>query len=539
MTHGTWGKMKGTRQMDEYTIRISRFNPEVDDGPTLKEYTVPHVDQGSVIAALIYVYEEIDSTLLFSYGCRYKLCGKCAIKINGQPGLACETTLEDRMTLEPLDNLPVIRDLAVDRSGLLEPLRKYDLVYSADHEPEVALQPPEFSQLMRCNECLSCLSNCPAYKEEIDYGGPFFGVKLAELYYDVRDGKKQLKHLESFLDQCIQCRQCDVNCPWDVNFSEISSKIKGEVFKHKGVSVRDWLMSRPHLVGHLVSSVSSFFNSLVKKKSVRKIIDVLLRIDERAPFPEYHPGKVLPREGIERTTKRKVAYFVGCFDRFNDPDTAKNSLFVLEANGVEATAFDPGCCGAPFIGLGDLESARNRAIAVSRELRKLIHQGYDIVASCTTCGAVMKYEYPFLFDQLKEEEVQSRIYNLGDYLWQMHKAGELNTDYKKIKRRVGYQSPCHLKAQKIGAPFVDLLQLIPGLELAATFDKCCGMAGTMGFKKERYELSQRIGNPLSDEIRGKKLDLILSDCASCQMKIKNDAKVDSVHPITMIRQAMR
>lgn len=525
--------------MEEYTVTISRFNPGVDDQPTLEEYKVPRVDQGSVIAALLYIYEELDSTLLFNYGCRYKLCGKCAMKINGQPRLACETPLEDGMVLEPLDNLPLIRDLAVDRSGLLEPLRKYEIFLSQDQEPEVALEPPEFFQLTRCNECLSCLSNCPAYGRELGFDGPFFGVKLAELYYDVRDGKKQLSHLESFLDQCIQCRQCDVNCPWDVNFSEISSKIKGEVFKHKGVSVRDWLMSRPHLVGHLVSSVSSFFNSLVKKKSVRKIIDVLLRIDERAPFPEYHPGKALSREAIERTTKRKVAYFVGCFDRFNDPDTAKSSLFVLEENGVEATAFDPGCCGAPFIGLGDLESARNRAVAVSGELEKLINQGYDIVASCTTCGAVMKCEYPLLFNQLKEEGARTRIFNLGDYLWQMHEAGELNTRYQEIKRRVGYQSPCHLRSQKIGTPFVDLLRLIPGLEVVATFDKCCGMAGTMGFKKERYELSQRVGTPLIDEIRGEKLDLILSDCASCQMKIENDAKVNSIHPIAMIRQAMQ
>jgi succinate dehydrogenase/fumarate reductase iron-sulfur protein len=159
--------MKGTGQMEECTIRVSRFNPEVDERSALQEYKVPRVDQGTVIAALMYVYEEIDSTLFFNYGCRYKLCGKCAIKINGQPRLACETPLEDGMVLEPLDNLPIIRDLAVDRSGLLEPLRKYDLVYSADQEPEVAIQPPEFSQLMRCNECLSCLPTAPPSRRRL------------------------------------------------------------------------------------------------------------------------------------------------------------------------------------------------------------------------------------------------------------------------------------------------------------------------------------------------------------------------------------
>ena len=63
----------------EYTIKISRYNPEVDDAPVLKEYRVPCAEQESVLGALLYIYEEIDSTLLFNYGCRFRLCGKCEI----------------------------------------------------------------------------------------------------------------------------------------------------------------------------------------------------------------------------------------------------------------------------------------------------------------------------------------------------------------------------------------------------------------------------------------------------------------------------
>ena len=217
--------------MKECSITISRFNPEEDDRPVLKEYKVPSVDQGTVLGALLYIYEETDSTLFFNYGCRYRSCGKCAIKINGNPSLACETLLADGMILEPLDNLPLIRDLGVDRSGLIEPLRKYDIIFSPIRESESAIQPPEFFHLNRCNECLSCLSTCPVYSQSLEYDGPFFGSKLAKLYYDVREGKKQLSHLKSFLDKCIQCKQCDVVCPWDVNFSEISTHIKEKLFR--------------------------------------------------------------------------------------------------------------------------------------------------------------------------------------------------------------------------------------------------------------------------------------------------------------------
>lgn len=524
--------------MKECEIKISRYNPEVDDKPILKEYKVPFKEQSTVLEALLYIYEEIDSTLFFNYGCRFRLCGKCAIKINGKPGLACETPLVDGMILEPLDNFPIIRDLGVDRSGLIEPIRKHNIMLSPVGESEIAIQPPEFFYLIQCNECTSCLSTCPVYSQSVGYDGPFFGVKLAELYYDVRNKAKELNLLESYFDKCIQCKQCDVVCPWDVNLSQIITKIKGRIYKQKKLSIRDWLISRPALIGYFISPLSTIFNILIKKRGPRKILHQLMGIDMRAPFPEYHPAKIRPPVERKGKRKRKVAYFIGCYNKFNDPNPSQEALFVLDANGLEVIPLDLGCCGMPFLGIGDLESAGKRAETISAEIKKVLLNGYDIVSSCPSCTAMIKIEYPALFHLLEGEEVQGRVYDLGVYLWQLNQSGELNTNFREIRRKVGYQVPCHLKAQKIGMPFVNLLELIPGLEVQTIFDKCCGMAGTMGFKKEKYELSQKVGSLLISELKDSKLTLILTDCASCQIKIKNEAKINTSHPIRIIKEAI-
>ncbi|MGB9627133.1 MAG: anaerobic glycerol-3-phosphate dehydrogenase subunit C [Thermodesulfobacteriota bacterium] len=524
--------------MEECEIKISRYNPEVDDKPILKEYKVPLKDQSTVLEALLYIYEEIDSTLFFNYGCRFRLCGKCAIKINGKPSLACETSLVNGMILEPLDNFPIIRDLGVDRSGLIEPIRKHHIILFPVRESTIAIQPSEFFHLIKCNECTSCLSTCPVYSQKVGYDGPFFGVKLAELYYDVRNEKKKLSYLESYLDKCIQCKQCDVVCPWEVNLSQIITKIKGRIFKQKKFSIRDWLISHPARIGYFISPLSTLFNTLIKKRSMRKIVDQLIGIDVRAPFPEYHPAKIRPSIERKGKTKHKVAYFVGCYNKFNDPNTSQEALVVLDANGVEVIPLDLGCCGMPSLGIGDLESAGKRAATLSAEIKKLILNGYDIVSNCPSCVTMIKIEYPSLFHLLEEEEVQGHIHDLGAYLWQLNQWGELNKNFKEIRRKVGYQVSCHLKAQKIGTPFVNLLRLIQGLEVRAIFDKCCGMAGTMGFKKEKYELSQKVGSSLMNELVNSQLDLILTDCASCQIKIKNETKINTSHPITIIKEAM-
>lgn len=526
--------------MKEYTIKISKYNPEVDEKPTIKEYRVPHVDQGTVLEALLYVYEEIDSELLFSYGCRYKLCGKCAIKINGKPALACETPLEEGMVLEPLDQFPIIRDLAVDRSGLIEPLRKHHILFLSSKElEEVVIQPPEFFQAIKCNECLACLSNCPVFAQGLDYDGPFFGVKLAELYYDARDGEDRIKEIESYLEKCILCKRCDGGCPWGVNFSELSTKIKDEIYRQRRPSIRDWIFSHPSIMGNVETFLFPLSNFLVKQKPVRKMLDRFMGIHERVFLPDYHPGQIKKwgKKGVRE--KNKVAYFLGCFDKFNSPVTTQDSLSILEANNIPAEVIDFGCCGLPFIGIGSLHSAENRAVGISEKLKKLITDRYNIILSCPSCASMIKNLYPRLFNLLEEEKFQKRIYDIGEYLLEMYRSNQLNINFKKTEKKVGYHVPCHLKSQKVGTPFIDLLGLIPGLKIDAVFDQCCGMAGTMGFKKEKYEFSRKVGDPLISSIKKGRVDLILSDCASCRMRIESEAGVKTSHSISILKEAMK
>jgi glycerol-3-phosphate dehydrogenase subunit C len=64
------------------------------------------------------------------------------------------------------------------------------------------------------------------------------------------------------------------------------------------------------------------------------------------------------------------------------------------------------------------------------------------------------------------------------------------------------------------------------------------MAGTLGFKKEKFDLSQKVGEPLIESIRQSGLDLLLSDCASCRMKIGKEANVKTLHPIVILRESL-
>jgi succinate dehydrogenase/fumarate reductase iron-sulfur protein len=101
-------------------ISIRRYDPETDTEPRWVDYTVPSGDRTTVLEALTYVYENIDPTLAFRFGCRFDSCGLCAVELNGRSRMACSTALEQGMKIAPLARMPVLRDLVIDRATFFE-----------------------------------------------------------------------------------------------------------------------------------------------------------------------------------------------------------------------------------------------------------------------------------------------------------------------------------------------------------------------------------------------------------------------------------
>ena len=105
------------------------------------------------------------------------------------------------------------------------------------------------------------------------------------------------------------------------------------------------------------------------------------------------------------------------------------------------------------------------------------------------------------------------------------------------KRQVPYHAPCQLKSQGMGKPALEVLRLIPGLTVVDSEKVCCGIAGTYGLKKEKYDIAQAVGKPLFDMVRATNPDLALCDTETCRWQISQSSGVQTEHPIWMIHKA--
>ena len=129
------------------------------------------------------------------------------------------------------------------------------------------------------------------------------------------------------------------------------------------------------------------------------------------------------------------------------------------------------------------------------------------------------------------------MYDLCEFLLRLHERGELRTDFVSLPLTVPYHAPCQQRGHGIGKPALDLLALVPDLHMIELDVECCGIAGTYGIKKEKYEISMAVGERLFSDITATGSDLAACDSETCRWQIAHGAGVTAVHPIELLYRA--
>jgi fumarate reductase (CoM/CoB) subunit B len=203
------------------TVRVRRFDP--DGESALQEFQVPYRKWMRVLDALNWIAEHGAPDLAYRWFCGSKMCGTCAVRMNGREVLACWEAVEPDMTIEPLRNLPVIRDLVVDRTPFDKKIEDFSpwiertTPYAGFPEPLTHVQMKSVSKALDCIGCLCCYSACPVIGlgDLTDFAGPAPLVQLGQTALDPRnDSDKVARALgQSGIFHCVSCYKCEEVCP--------------------------------------------------------------------------------------------------------------------------------------------------------------------------------------------------------------------------------------------------------------------------------------------------------------------------------------
>ena len=395
-------------------------------------------------------------------------------------------------------------------------------------------QPWPESRADVCIRCAGCMAVCPVARVTPRFPGPKQAGPGAQRFRTSGDPS-----VDDWIDLCIGCQLCDMVCASGVNISELNLIAKAKYLDEKGRPFRDWLLTHTPLFSRLGSLFASPTNALLQNKTVRWLMDRLLRIDRRRELPSYQSPTF--RQWFRRHRSkgnRKLAYFYGCYTNAYEVDVGVAAVRVLEANGFEVVLPRQKCCGIPMLGNGDFKGARELGLWNVPSLLRSVRSGMDLVFSSTSCGHMIKHEYDHFLKIPGADELAQRTFDIFEFLRNLKDAGRLSMDFREVPLRLAYFAPCHLRSLGIGFPALEILRLIPNLQVDYLEADCCGLGGTFGFKKEKYEISEEIGKDLAEAVARMKPEAVLSDCEGCRMQIRHLTGLKVLHPVQILRDAM-
>ena len=193
-------------------VRVQRFDPKTDKDPRFESYTVSVNEGARVLHVLHAIHDEIDPTLSYRYCCGSGQCGSCAVRVEGEPVLACMKEATDGITIAPL-NLPVKKDLVVDLLPKIATIASLVPAQGEAMQLPTKAQIEEIKPLRDCIECLACVSVCPAM-DVTSFLGPTAMRQEMRLALDPRDtGDRVPDAVRDGLFTCTSCQACFVACP--------------------------------------------------------------------------------------------------------------------------------------------------------------------------------------------------------------------------------------------------------------------------------------------------------------------------------------
>lgn len=231
-----------------------------------------------------------------------------------------------------------------------------------------------------------------------------------------------------------------------------------------------------------------------------------------------------------------MAYFHGCSTDRYEWEVGAAAVAVLERLGATVILPPQGCCGLPLQSNGFFRGARAYARRNALRLRPFLEAGLPLVATSTSCSLALKHEHRAVLE-LEGEEFESlapATWDVFEFLQARLLPSLRAQRLASVSRRAVYHPPCQLRAHGVGTPALEILRMLPGLDLTLSEAECCGVAGTYGLKAEQFEVARRVGGPLFQQIERLAPDLIITDSETCRWWTAGLAGVPAVHPVVVL-----
>jgi FAD/FMN-containing dehydrogenase/Fe-S oxidoreductase len=414
-------------------------------------------------------------------------------------------------------------------------------------------------EIEQCNGCGQCLNRqtdlrmCPVYKT--------IGEELASpraksnLFNFFATGQLDESDFESpefrqFLDLCINCGACRLQCPSGVDVSTLMATARSMYVMRKSLRLTEKVFSNNRYLSMFGSIFAPVSNIAAKLPMFSPILEKATGIDKHISLPRFARGSFIKaaRKHLAslppiKKPIDKVAYFADTFVQYNDHELGFAVIDILRANDIEVYIPTQRPVPLPAVVYGDVKRARKDLLYNAEYLAQAVKDGFKIVCSEPSSALVLKEKLRHFIPDETAKIIGSNTYELMNYLLGLLIEGRLKKPNANSQTPAGkkfvYHQPCHLPAVGDPAATIKVMQELCGISVTDLSAGCCGLAGTFGMQKKNFDLSSKISAGLAEALAKSPVKDILTECSACRMQIERLAGFTVNHPAGIIANYYR
>ncbi len=408
-------------------------------------------------------------------------------------------------------------------------------------------------ELEKCNGCGLCTSHadnlrfCPVYRAIGDeLAGPRAKANILRFWTTGQMNEKDFESADfrKFLDLCINCKACALECPSGVDVSKLIGAARSEYVKRKGLRIPEIVLSNNRFLSSSGTTFKPISNFVTNLAITKWVLEKSAGLDKRRSLPKFESGSFI--KAAQKYLKScppieepidKVAYFVDTYANSNDHELGFAVLDVLVRNGIDVIVPKQKPAPLPAVCYGDAKRATADLSYSVRHLADAVRKGYKIICSEPSAVVCLQDEIKNFVWNDDAKLVSGNTDELMIYLLDLYKHGKLQKPKECEAKTYLYHLPCHLCAVGNGRATIELFAKICNSKVMELQAGCCGIAGTFGMQKKNYELSARIASTLKRTLEKSDVECVLTECSACKMQIEHISDKTVLHPIKILARA--
>ncbi len=391
---------------------------------------------------------------------------------------------------------------------------------------------------------------CPSYRATLDERhstrGRANALRLAisgQLTIDQKPAWHD-PQVQETLDLCLSCKACKSECPSNVDVAKLKAEYTAQKYRAGGgPTLQAWVFGHVRLLNRLAAMMPGLANALMRAGPLRALANRVLKLAPQRTLPEFAPSFYRTARLQAEKHSPAVALYADCFTTYNEPHLAHAAIEVLQALGYGVRLPRVGCCGRAMISNGLLPDAITTIDRTLEQLRPAIEDRrvLAILVVEPSCLAAMKDEWLTLklrTPRALRQACADKAMLVEDFVqrrWDHHPIPP-GIMVDESGPPVLMHGHCHQKALWGEESSAGFLHRLVGSRLRVLPSGCCGMAGSFGFLREHWEISQTIFAQSLGGLLGE--GMIVAPGTSCRHQIRDATGRRAVHPIEVMHAAL-